>query len=683
MFSVRDADETSTVGSQDSGKGFDLTNDDQFDESGVNTRHKNSLHTKLYQTIQIEIEILEKVYRETRPVAPMPKPLLPRSVTIPELFEHEESIALRSYLLLDGRDEFFIEQNSLLPTEGALMMTNYRLIFNGRPINPATANDYVIVRSFPISSLIREKKLCGEFRIDNTNICLHNSIQLRSATFQLIKVFFDDEVLVDDIEKFRTKLVEKCYPESVLQTFCFTIHSDYNPVINKQKDGTLKKYGRYARNVLRKKGLIPRKDLTAHQNISLKSNGTNSTGGMKPLNGSMRHQQNILTRTPEPVRRSLTLTNTRSPKYTSLHTNERSLAGASTLTTLSTIHECDEGITENISDNEDEDRSSNTIDESNNYATISNETKSLERFTDSFVYKDFVRQGLIVTMFSSSRSTMRKSTVTSLTSTMSLTVSSNINENNAHSNGQQLINSTNGNTTANGINSNMGLGMNTMPTASTITVTSDDAFRISHINQDFGFCRSYPLVSVLPKDILDESLRKVAQCHKLQRDPNGSIEQERDFDAIVKLTPTKMPFSTELVDGDELESTDITLLSVRKTSNHSATNRLQKLPTHVLYGRLRTICRNDNDHIRYKKQTITIIYIMASTNPIVTEIDQTAMASTNRIVPEIDQTAMASTNRIVTEIDQTAMASTDPIVTDIDETIMEYSNQTTLYYLVF
>ncbi|CAF2108441.1 unnamed protein product [Rotaria magnacalcarata] len=423
-----------------------------------------------------------------------------------------------------------------------------------------------------------------------------------------------------------------------------------------------------------KKDLYHEKILTAHQNISLKSNGTNSTGGMKPLNGSMRHQQNILTRTPEPVRRSLTLTNTRSPKYTSLHTNERSLAGASTLTTLSTIHECDEGITENISDNEDEDRSSNTIDESNNYATISNETKSLERFTDSFVYKDFVRQGLIVTMFSSSRSTMRKSTVTSLTSTMSLTVSSNINENNAHSNGQQLINSTNGNTTANGINSNMGLGMNTMPTASTITVTSDDAFRISHINQDFGFCRSYPLVSVLPKDILDESLRKVAQCHKLQRDPNGSIEQERDFDAIVKLTPTKMPFSTELVDGDELESTDITLLSVRKTSNHSATNRLQKLPTHVLYGRLRTICRNDNDHIRYKKQTITIIYIMASTNPIVTEIDQTAMASTNRIVPEIDQTAMASTNRIVTEIDQTAMASTDPIVTDIDETIQLVHN---------
>ena len=221
VFSVRDADESSTVGSHDSGNGFDLNNDDQAtdlvlsfvkkfvdkvcDESGVNTAHKNSLHTKLYQTVQIQIEVLEKVYRETRRVAPMPKPLLPRFVMIPEFFEHEESIALRSYLLPDGRDEFSLGQNSLLPAEGALIMTNYRLIFKGRPVNPASAslsfsslllspfvtrlcsvaNEYLIVRSFPIASLIREKKLSGQFRLENSNICLHNGIQLRSATFQV------------------------------------------------------------------------------------------------------------------------------------------------------------------------------------------------------------------------------------------------------------------------------------------------------------------------------------------------------------------------------------------------------------------------------------------------------------------------------------------------------------------
>jgi len=64
------------------------------------------------------------------------------------------------------------------------------------------------------------------------------------------------------------------------------------------------------------------------------------------------------------------------------------------------------------------------------------------------------------------------------------------------------------------------------------------------------------------------------------------MEQERYFDAIVKLTPTKMPFSVELGDGDEPESIDITPLSVRKST---PTNRLQNfLPTRVLYDRPRT-----------------------------------------------------------------------------------------------
>ncbi|CAF1299519.1 unnamed protein product [Rotaria sordida] len=123
------------------------------------------------------------------------------------------------------------------------------------------------------------------------------------------------------------------------------------------------------------KNLIPSKDLTVHENISLKSNRTNNT---------------------EPVRRSLTLANTSLPKSLTLHNNDRSLTGISTMRTSSTIHECDEEIVGNNSDDdEDEDRLSN-----------------------------FIRQGLIVTIFSSSCSTIRTTTVTSLTSTISLPVSS-------------------------------------------------------------------------------------------------------------------------------------------------------------------------------------------------------------------------------------------------------------------
>ena len=233
-----------------------------------------------------------------------------------------------------------------------------------------------------------------------------------------------------------------------------------------------RKYGRYARNVLRKKGLIPPKELNAHPSLSLKSNGTASIGGLKTLNGSTRHQQTILSRTPEPVRRSLTLANTRSPKSG----NERVVTNnVSTLaaTAPTTIHECDEGIlANNNSDDEEEDRLSTAIDETNNYATISNETKSLERFSDSFVYKDFLRQGLIATGFASSRATMRTTTVTSLTSTASLPVASNLNENILATNNGQALSSAN-NTC-----------MNTL-----LSSGSEDSFRISHINRNFGFCR--------------------------------------------------------------------------------------------------------------------------------------------------------------------------------------------------
>ncbi|CAF5184360.1 unnamed protein product, partial [Rotaria magnacalcarata] len=103
-----------------------------------------------------------------------------------------------------------------------------------------------------------------------------------------------------------------------------------NPFINKQKYATLKKYGRYTRRLT-----------------------ISSTTDIKTLKGSVLHQQNILIRTPGPARHSLTLTNTHSPKSISLHDNEQSLTGKSTIATPSTIHESDEGIVENNSDDDE------------------------------------------------------------------------------------------------------------------------------------------------------------------------------------------------------------------------------------------------------------------------------------------------------------------------------------------
>ncbi|CAF3771786.1 unnamed protein product [Rotaria socialis] len=100
------------------------------------------------------------------------------------------------------------------------------------------------------------------------------------------------------------------------------------------------------------------------RDISYVKKEINSTTGIKTLKGSALHQQNILVRTLEPARHSLKLANTHSPKSISLHDNEQALTGKSTIATPSTIHESDEGIVENNSDDdEDAARSSNTIDD--------------------------------------------------------------------------------------------------------------------------------------------------------------------------------------------------------------------------------------------------------------------------------------------------------------------------------
>ena len=67
--------------------------------------------------------------------------LLQPKILLPSLVPGEEVMyeGLRVYLLQDGREEStggHIGGPILLPAEGALFLTNYRLIFKGLPIDP-------------------------------------------------------------------------------------------------------------------------------------------------------------------------------------------------------------------------------------------------------------------------------------------------------------------------------------------------------------------------------------------------------------------------------------------------------------------------------------------------------------------------------------------------------------------
>ncbi|CAM2707422.1 unnamed protein product [Rotaria socialis] len=60
---------------------------------------------------------------------------------------------------------------------------------------------------------------------------------------------------------------------------------------------------------------------------------------------------------------------------------------------------------------------------------------------------------------------------------------------------------------------------------------SSEVFKLTFI-----YFSSYPLVLVLPKDILDENLKKVAPCHKLQRKVFNKIK----FLIIIKFSLFKV-----------------------------------------------------------------------------------------------------------------------------------------------
>lgn len=118
--------------------------------------------------------------------------------------------SIRAYLLPDGRlegsdvivnrhrsnaihspvaSDFNQEESGFvyLPADGAVFLTNYRLIFTGFPLNPY-AREMVIYRSFPICSLVKEKRLTNVLVDDN--ITMAEGWQLRSFTFEVNSLIF-------------------------------------------------------------------------------------------------------------------------------------------------------------------------------------------------------------------------------------------------------------------------------------------------------------------------------------------------------------------------------------------------------------------------------------------------------------------------------------------------------------
>ncbi|XP_030072863.1 myotubularin-related protein 5 isoform X3 [Microcaecilia unicolor] len=212
-------------------------------ESGVTNEHLKMLHTMIPDIVQMHIETLDAVHRESKRLPPIQKPKLLR----PSLLVGEECVmeGLRVYLMPDGREEAAggnIGGPPLLPAEGAIFLTSYRCIFKGTPTDPLAA-EQVVIRSFPIAAFTKEKKITVQAQLDQF---IQEGLQLRSCTFQLMKIAFDEEVASESAEVFRKHLHKLRYPQHVHGTFAFTMglspkqtiqpkQKEKNPSLNSQQ----------------------------------------------------------------------------------------------------------------------------------------------------------------------------------------------------------------------------------------------------------------------------------------------------------------------------------------------------------------------------------------------------------------------------------------------------------------
>lgn len=215
-------------------------------EGGVTRDHIRNLHQMIPGVVHMHIETLEAVHRESKRLPPIQKP----KILTPNMLVGEEMImeGLRVYLLPDGREEGssgLLGGPPLLPAEGAIFLTNYRIIFKGIPCD-SFACEHVVVRSFPVASLTKEKKVAVQY-LAHLDQWLQEGLQLRSCTFQLMKFAFDEEVTAENVDTLR-KLIHKIrHPPDVFHHFAFTgqVVVTQTPLHkNKEKNATLKGFAK-------------------------------------------------------------------------------------------------------------------------------------------------------------------------------------------------------------------------------------------------------------------------------------------------------------------------------------------------------------------------------------------------------------------------------------------------------
>uniref|UniRef100_A0A8C2ZKD7 SET binding factor 2 n=1 Tax=Cyclopterus lumpus TaxID=8103 RepID=A0A8C2ZKD7_CYCLU len=204
-------------------------------ESGVTQEHIKSLHSMIPGIVAMQMEALEAVHRESRRLPPIQKPKILRPALLPG--EELVSEGLRVLLDPDGREAIggLLGGPHILPAEGALFLTTYRIIFkvpmllDCRSLCPCghffSVEHCLFVCDGNVCRLFDQHKVLGLHRIkiqceyEMFNILVNN--QFHQNLLQLLKVAFDEEVSSEMVEIFRKHLQRIRYPQSIFSAFAF------------------------------------------------------------------------------------------------------------------------------------------------------------------------------------------------------------------------------------------------------------------------------------------------------------------------------------------------------------------------------------------------------------------------------------------------------------------------------
>ncbi|XP_071510955.1 LOW QUALITY PROTEIN: myotubularin-related protein 13-like [Diadema antillarum] len=409
-------------------------------EAGVSHDHLKNLHGLIPGLVAMHIETLDGVNRESKRLPPIQKP----KILKPNLLPGEEKMmeGLRGYLVLDGREEGqggVMGGPTLLPAEGAVFLTNYRIIFKGTPID-MQACEQVVTRSFPVSALSKEKKInvtnIGNlFHLDQF---LSEGIQLRSNTFQLMKIVFDAEVSLERLETFRKTCNKLRYPQTIFHTFAYP-RSLISPALStqmkhKEKSATLRKFATktFLRGGKKSASKISRKD----KYVLPPGASRLPVAQAAVTTAAMTSKEDTLTASMESIR-------TDSRPSSALYDDDEQLSNIR-LSSFLTLERGHAGL-----------HLPQVIDEGEGTSTLKpNDVLTVDKLADRLYVQDYQRLGLGL----------------------------------------------------------LGNGAISRPRVG-------DMFKISEVNIKFEVARSYPALIVVPSALSDDSIRRLAKCHRHGRLP--------------------------------------------------------------------------------------------------------------------------------------------------------------------